>query len=192
VSARPLSEEQQAVIRATVRELAHEGGFDGWRIADVVERTGVSSRTLYKYFPSKDFLLLDSVLDVAERILTRVEAVAHDDARPPAERVHGTLATLSEQIIASPPLAQATVRALMCGSGEIAPILEVFEHRVRALLRASLTGATDDDDERDGLAETLQQVWFTAMLSWAVELRGPEYMEDSVRRAVAQLGIGHP
>ena len=60
--ARPLSEEQFAQVGEAVIALAVRSGFEGWRISDVVARTGVSSRTLYKYFPSKEYLLLQSLL----------------------------------------------------------------------------------------------------------------------------------
>ncbi len=47
----------QAVIALSMRS-----GLAGWRIADVVARTWVSSRTLYKYFPATEYLLFHSLL----------------------------------------------------------------------------------------------------------------------------------
>src|ERR1700739_3115555 len=36
-----------------------ERGFDGFKIAEVAEECGVSEKTVYNYFPTKESLILD-------------------------------------------------------------------------------------------------------------------------------------
>jgi AcrR family transcriptional regulator len=43
-------------------------GFDNVRVAEVAERVGVSEKTIYNYFPTKESLVLDTVDDAIERV----------------------------------------------------------------------------------------------------------------------------
>src|ERR1700732_4400573 len=48
---------QQLTDAAT--EMFMERGFDGFRVADVAEACGVSEKTFFNYFPTKESLVLD-------------------------------------------------------------------------------------------------------------------------------------
>jgi AcrR family transcriptional regulator len=43
----------------TATEMFMERGFDGFRVADVAEACGVSEKTVFNYFPTKESLVLD-------------------------------------------------------------------------------------------------------------------------------------
>jgi AcrR family transcriptional regulator len=45
-------------------------GFDNVKVADVAERVGVSEKTVYNYFPTKESLVLDSADEMIERVTT--------------------------------------------------------------------------------------------------------------------------
>jgi AcrR family transcriptional regulator len=186
VPARPLSSEQQAQIRATVRELAGKHGLDGWRIADVVNATGVSSRTLYKYFPSKEYLLLNSLLERADQLLAGQQEMTDDRTMTPGERAARMLGAMTAQVEAEPEMTRAMVRALVCGQKVVAPMLLSFHQSMRDMVAGALSGG-DPDAEVQPDAEVLQQVWFAALLAWACNIREAGYIDHAVQQAVDLL-----
>lgn len=186
MAARSLSAEQREAIRQTVLDLAVERGFDGWRISDVVARTGVSSRTLYKYFPSKEFLLLDAMI---ERSKAALDAFPLQDAATPRARVIGTLRRLHTMLIAYPSSSRAMFRALTCGQEVVAPMLRTFNETMHSVVADAL--AEDGPNEQDyAAAGVLQQVWFAAMISWASNVLESEQIEASVIEAMRLMHLG--
>jgi len=182
--ARPLSQEQRDKIRDTVLVLAEQHGFDGWRISDVIERTGISSRTLYKYYPSKEYLLLDAMIQTAGQILDNlVDAVA---GKTPRVRVLRTLTTLTHALIRSPNSSRAMVRALTCGQEAVSPMLRTFNDSLHLVVARALAGGDPDTEQWDA-AQVVQQVWFASAISWAADIVPAEYIEESVVRALALI-----
>lgn len=53
------------LISDTATEMFLERGFDDVRVTEVAERCGVSEKTVYNYFPTKESLLLDREQDTA-------------------------------------------------------------------------------------------------------------------------------
>ena len=45
-------------------------GFDNVRVADIADSVGVSEKTIYNYFPTKESLVLDTVDETIERVAT--------------------------------------------------------------------------------------------------------------------------
>lgn len=189
VPGRPLSEEQRSAIRAAVRELA-VGGYDSWRIADVVERTGVSSRTLYKYFPSKEYLLLESLLEQAGDVVEEAHAAALDRRRPPSARVEQALAGLTVQFTATPDMARSLVRALLSGQDSVAPVLRSFNDTLCEVVQLALAGEPGAADARQkAQAETIQQVWFAALVAWACTVEDAAHVGRAVHRVLELLDV---
>lgn len=56
-----------------------EQGFDAVRVADVAQACGVSTKTVWNHFPTKEALLLDR----GERLATALRAVAHERTSEP-------------------------------------------------------------------------------------------------------------
>src|SRR3974377_1140522 len=100
MASQPLSDDQREHLRSVVLDLAGAHGFDGWRISDVTGKTGISSRTLYKYYPSKEYLLLDSMIYTAARVLE--QSGGSGVGRTPRSRVVGTLKPLFAMLVGAP------------------------------------------------------------------------------------------
>jgi len=186
--AHPLSVEQRGRIRDTVLDLAVNHGFDGWRISDVIDRTGVSSRTLYKYYPSKEYLLLDAMIEEANRALDQQSERSGPRGRTPRSRVLRTLSTLNELLVAYPSSSRAMVRALTCGQEAISPLLRNFNDNMHMTVARALAGG-EPGDPQWAAAAVVQQVWFAALVSRASNLTGPEHIEQSVIRAMRLIGV---
>lgn len=186
MAARALSPEQREAIRGVVLEFAVERGFDGWRISDLVARTGISSRTLYKYYPSKEFLVLDAMI---ERSRVALDAVPPPDAATPGARVIGTLQRLNAMLVAFPSGSRAMFRALTCGQEAVSPMLRTFNEALHSVVANAL--AESGPSEKDyAAAKVLQQVWFASTVSWASNVCPFEDIEGSVIAAMDLMGLG--
>ena len=77
VSGRPAARE---AILAAFRDIILESGFEGVRVIDVVERSGVARSTFYEHFQSREDLLRDSMRGPFES-LAQLAAASCDLAR---------------------------------------------------------------------------------------------------------------
>ena len=70
-----LTESQQArrtrMLQAA-EELAVQGGWDGVQMREVAQRAEVALGTLYRYFPSKEHLLVSVMLDEVGQLADRL------------------------------------------------------------------------------------------------------------------------
>jgi len=80
-----LRERKKRLMRARLSDTAAamflERGFDAVRVAEVARACGVSEKTVFNYFPTKEALLLDRLEGVAEALRTGLA----DPALPPVE-----------------------------------------------------------------------------------------------------------
>jgi len=76
VSGKPAA--RDAILRA-FREIILESGYEGVRVVDVVERSGVARSTFYEHFQSREDLLRDSMRWPFER-LAQLTAPSYDAA----------------------------------------------------------------------------------------------------------------
>jgi AcrR family transcriptional regulator len=185
VPAHQVSDAQFDDLRATVIALAAHSGL-AWRVVDVVNRTGMSSKTLYKYFPSKEALLLDALTRDGRAFTEQVLEAEAASGRTGATVAQAVLDAHTAALQAAPRLAAAMVTALTSGQPGVAPVLARHADTMRSALAAAL-GGPDAAPQFTGAAELLQQVWFAAIVAWASGIQPPGYVDASVRNAIAQL-----
>jgi AcrR family transcriptional regulator len=156
-----------AIVEAAL-SLAIEGGFENVRQREVAARAGVTLRTLYRKFPSKDELLaagLSRQVDELDRRLAE---------RPTRARsVAGRLMHLFEEMTAvycdQPSLGRAVVRALVSGSAAAAEPVLAYHGRALALVLEALRGARADGEPtvlENEQAMLLLSVWFAGLVNW--------------------------
>ncbi|MEQ8747215.1 TetR/AcrR family transcriptional regulator [Pyruvatibacter sp.] len=75
-------EANRARILDAARVLVFEGGFQAASVAAVAGRAGVATGTLYRYFASREALLLDVFRAISDVEMTRLEAIAAGPGRP--------------------------------------------------------------------------------------------------------------
>jgi len=165
-----LTERQQArharVIEATI-ELAREGGYEAVQMRDVAAQAQVALGTLYRYFSSKDHLLVAVLADWAEQMRDRLKQ------RPPragtaAERVIDALKRATRSLEREPRLASALVTALSTLSSEDARALEEAQE-IYGTVADIITTAADDGsgiEHRDEVIRTISLLWLTTLLTW--------------------------
>jgi AcrR family transcriptional regulator len=144
-------------------ELALEGGWDAVQMREVAQRAEVALGTLYRYFPSKEYLLVSVMIADIEGLTERL-AVRPAEGEDPVERVVDVLRRANRALQRQPQVTIAMIRALVSGNEEIAPVVK----QTRSLMRRIISDALGDgaDDQLMLNIDLLSDVWFAALVSW--------------------------
>jgi AcrR family transcriptional regulator len=100
-----VAESQRARLLAGVAAGVAEHGYAETSIADVIARAGVSRKTFYEQFSSKDECLL-AIYDEAAQCLRGVVQRAYERGVTPRERIDAALDIVLEWVDAEPGLAR--------------------------------------------------------------------------------------
>ncbi|RSN45639.1 TetR family transcriptional regulator [Actinomadura sp. WAC 06369] len=179
--------------------LASRGGIDAMQMRTVAERAGVALGTLYRYFPSKDDLVVAVVGEEIELLERSIER------RPPRagtspQRAVEALMRATRGLMREPELAAALIRSLL-----LSDVQTDFSDRMTGLLlRAALgpeTGATGGgapesgapepgarvDDPRRVMARALTAVWTMEMIEMLRGQAGADEIQARLEIAAARL-----
>ncbi|HZN14772.1 MAG TPA: TetR family transcriptional regulator [Acidimicrobiales bacterium] len=178
----------QAVRRKRVleaaMELAADGGYDAVQMRDVAERADVALGTLYRYFPSKDQLLVAALGEWATTLERRLKQKP-PPGDTPAERVIDVLRRASRALEREPRVTGAMVTALSSPDPDAAETKnEVYE-----TLRSIISGAIDGGrvENTDQVVRVLGYVWFAALVSWAGGMAEAGLMAEELEVAARLL-----
>ena len=183
------AQRREAVINAAM-ELAVEGGYEAVQMREVSTRAEVALGTVYRYFSSKDQLLVGVLNEWVLELQRRV------DARPlrgdtPAERVHDILRRALIALDRSPMLTEALVTALTSVSAAdpdaIAETQVVYENMQQ--LVASGMG-DEGPKERDAIIRIIGSVWMAALIARTRGWAQPTEMRNDLEAAL-QLLLPH-
>jgi TetR/AcrR family transcriptional regulator, cholesterol catabolism regulator len=155
--------ERRARVIAAAMTLAAKGGYDAVQMRAVAQEADVALGTLYRYFSSKDELLLAGLEQLAEDMRSQL----HEHpvrGRTLAERVSKVLAKLCDVLEAEPLLAHAVVTALSSSDPATAEHTAGVQKQLTAMIADALDGEQIDDI--DGVIQVLGMVWFASMLAW--------------------------
>jgi AcrR family transcriptional regulator len=149
---------------AAALELALEGGWDAVQMREVAARADVALGTLYRYFQSKEYLLVSVMLDLVED-MAELLTVSPAEGGDPVERVADVLARCNQVLENEPELTTAVIRALVSGNTEIAPVVLQVREEMRGMISDALGDIPHDED--DVLAiDLLSDVWLAVLVSW--------------------------
>jgi AcrR family transcriptional regulator len=128
---------------AAARAIASESGYEALTMHEVARRSGVSRATLYRYFSSKDHLLMEVSLDFSAEILKQAEASGPTGATP-AERVAYPFVLNLEAIGREPRLFDSTLRAYFSRD----PVVRRLAGDLRRLGASYVYAGLGEDDPR--------------------------------------------
>ena len=177
---------------AATAELALAGGWDAVQMREVAQRADVALGTLYRYFPSKEYLLVSVMIADIEGLADRL-AVRPAEGDDPVERVVDVLRRANRALQRQPEVTVAMIRALVSGNAEIAPAVA----RTRDLMRRIISDALGSDAEAHGDAgardvlsiDLLSDVWLAALVSWISGVEPASSLnpklEDATRRLLS-------
>jgi AcrR family transcriptional regulator len=168
------------VIRAAL-DLAADGGYDAVQMRDVATRAEVALGTIYRYFPSKDALLLAVMVQWLGDLEQRVTR------HPPAgdttvERIMDVLTRALRAMDRDPALTAAVIGAMTAGDpASVTAINEV----TRAMARILQSAFPDDVDPalEASAAKVLGHVWWSATISWANGMGDVDWVAGELREA---------
>jgi AcrR family transcriptional regulator len=152
----------------TATEMFLERGFEAVRVSEIAEACGVSEKTVFNYFPTKESLILDR----SDATIAALRAALDEPGVSPVE---AALRTLSNEL-------RGMTSALAAHDDPVAAAARI--RRFGDLLRASPSLRAHGHDMRDRLAD----VAATAMA--ARTGTSPDHPEPRIAAAVL-LGLWH-
>jgi AcrR family transcriptional regulator len=165
-----LQAHKQNLVRSVIFEAAIElfstKGFDETTVEEVAQAAGVSRRSFFRYFASKDDLLAQNVVQYG---VTLTAAIAACPASfTPLEIVRETVLSVAKQTVAHPRTRQVieiSERSASARQAHLSRLREV-EDRVATAYAGRLKGATEDDLRPRLLASLTLSVMSVAIFSW--------------------------
>lgn len=169
-------------VVSTAMELAAGGGYDAVQMREVAAEAGVAIGTLYRYFGSKDELLLAGLarwaVDVCDEILS--EPIPGSTA---AERVVHVLRRASQPIQENPVLMSALVTA-MASPAPGQPYRDETRRAVAGMVR---TAIGDVDVDAEGVVRVIAHVWFSTIVAWVAGRPAYPVIADELENAARLL-----
>lgn len=156
---RTLQERKQDLVRneiwkAAVRLFA-ERGFDGATIEQIAEAAGVSPRTVFRYYPTKESVVLESIDGYGDAVLAAIAGQPERD--PDLETVRTAVLCICDQIAAQPGRARDMMRILMGSPGLRAAQLLRFAH-IEERLRGEFARRAGRNAKRDSVSRLLSNL----------------------------------
>ena len=174
--ARNQATRRERVIAAAV-DLASGGGYEAVQMRDVAAQADVALGTLYRYFPSKDHLLIAAL---AEQVSTLQRRLAQKPPRGTnaADRVVDVLRRASRALEREPRLTAALVTALSSADPSVAEA----KQEVNDILASVIADAVDHDAlaQSEDVVRVLGHVWFAALVSWVGGMAPTGQMGDDL------------
>jgi AcrR family transcriptional regulator len=157
-------------VIAAAMALAAKGGYEAVQMRAVSQEADVALGTIYRYFSSKDQLLLAGLEQLA------VEMHEQLRERPPKgqtieERVGEVFRRCCALLEAEPQVTHAMVTAMSASDPSTAEPSSGVAMQLAAMIHEVLEG--EDIAEIDGIVHVLGLVWFSSMIAW-VGGRSPE------------------
>jgi AcrR family transcriptional regulator len=182
--ARNQAARRRRVLDATLA-LADQGGFDAVQMRDVAAEAGVALGTVYRYFESKERLLLEANVEQVEELGRRLLEHPPTGATP-ADRVVEVLRRASRAQTRRPESTAAMVRAI----GSAPPSEADAVRRVSAAMTSIITAAMHPGESNDhdrAVARVLSQVWLSSLIGWVGGVDPPDVVADDLERAARML-----
>ena len=153
-------------VLAAAMHMGAEGGYDAVQMRGVADRSGVALGTIYRYFSSKDDLLIAGLAGWIRRTRKRLE---EEEVRSnsPHERLAVVLAGVARSTEASPMLMDALLRA----HGSTSPASGQHKLDVETEQQALIVTAIGDSyPSAHEIARVLGHVWQSGSTRWVTGL----------------------
>jgi AcrR family transcriptional regulator len=178
-------ERRKRILDATLA-LASKGGYEAVQMRAVAEQAEVALGTLYRYFPSKDHLLVSAMAREFGRALQRQER-GSTPGDTSAERVLSILARTTRSLQRDPMLTEAMTRAVMSADTTVAAeVAQVGRITERMFTLAMSPGEEPSQEHRD-IARVIGDVWLAGLVAWVTRRAGAEDVRNRLELTVRLL-----
>jgi len=204
-----LRERKKRLMRQQLSDTATrmflERGFDAVRVSEIAEACGVSEKTVFNYFPTKESLILDRL----EATMASLRTGLADPRVSPVEAalriLDGEIAAMTSWLSAQGDPVQAAVSVRRFGALiQATPSLRAYQSEmmdqfaaVAATILAGRAGMSPDDPEPQIAAAALLGLWrvqFQALRRYLDATRTPAQLRQAVsadvRRAARLIDAG--
>jgi AcrR family transcriptional regulator len=178
---------RRRVLDATLA-LAADGGFDAVQMRDVAAAADVALGTVYRYFASKERLLLEAMAEQQADLRSYLHS--HPPGEPTAAaRVTAVLARSNRSLRKYPDVTAAMVRAFGSAAVENADVVR----RVTEIMTDIITSAIQGSERHQAtarelrVARILMQVWLSSLNGWVCGVDGPERVDEDLSAAADLL-----
>lgn len=182
--ARNQAARRRRVLDATLA-LAVSGGFDAVQMRDVAQEADVALGTVYRYFSSKERLLLEANIEQINGLARRLEQ------RPPegdsaSERVKDVLRRANRTLLKRREVTTAMVRALASSPPSEADAVRQITVTMTGIITAAI--CPDPPTDQDLVtARIVMQVWLSALVGWVGGVDPGERVHEDLDLAVDAL-----
>ena len=168
-------------------ELGREGGWEAVQMREVSDRADVAMGTLYRYFPSKEHLLVSVMLRQVKALAARL-SVRPPTSADPVDRVVEVLRQANSNLQREPQITIATIRALVSGNAEIAPVVGEVRDSMRQIISDSLREESPNGDVSVAESRLLEidlisDIWLAVLVSWISGVTQPEAIMPRLENA---------
>lgn len=179
---------QERMLDAAAR-LAGDGGFDNVQMRAVAADAEVALGTLYRYFPSKEHLLVSAmrrqISNLSERLTVRPAVGAE-----PVDRVVDVIRRANFALQRQHDFTVAVVRSLASGDETVAPVVREVREQMGSIIVDAI--GPPPRSERDRLvAKVLQEVWLSALVAWISGVEPASSVTETLSEAAILL-LGDP
>ena len=183
------------IVDAAV-DLAEKGGFEAVRLREVAEQSDVALGTLYKYFRSKEDILLFALNEELDR-LEGARVARGRTGGAPFDRAVEFFRRATRAIARRPQLARAMIRAMAAGEPDTVMKLASLQLRIARLVVATLRDeapnlalpldAARGSDAEQAIAQVMMNVWFSSLVGWAAGLHAERTVTEHIRTAATLI-----
>jgi AcrR family transcriptional regulator len=186
-STRPQQARYDRVVAAATEALS-AGGREAVQMKDLAQRAGVSLATLYRYFPSKEYVLLAVSLaryqEAAHKVLAEVPR--GDTAR---ERVKNHLMREFRAQQRQPNLTAALTFVMTETKRSYSSVIETTEHLHLQILRHVAAGGGPLSEERQKLLPVVRDIFTAAVRRWVAGAYSPAEVEYQIETGCQLLEL---
>jgi AcrR family transcriptional regulator len=183
----PVQQQRRQRILDAAVALAADGGYDAVQMREVAMRADVALGTLYRYFVSKEHLLVSAlaqqVADLRGRMVERPPR-GEDDAA----RVMDVIRRVTRGLQRDPNVISAMLKSLISSGAGVGEAVGPIGGQMTEIVVDAMRHDDPETVERDrAVAEVIQQVWLASLLWWVAGRAPARQVEDKVERAVVLL-----
>jgi AcrR family transcriptional regulator len=169
------------LLSDTATAMFLQRGFDEVRVAEIAEACGVSEKTVYNYFPSKEDLLLDEEADLADAIRGAAFTPETSPVQAMLGVLEGKLQGLTEAFTARGGAPAMSVVGRFADLVESTPSLRAHHRDSVDRLVTVAAGTLADRTGRSADEPELQIVAFTLIALWRILIHSLQRHADGVR-----------
>lgn len=178
----PKQEERRTrIVVAASRLAAH--GREAVQIRQVADRANVAPSTVYRYFASKDDLLVACLHQWLLRISCGIPGFT--ETTDPVGRLLMVIEMVTTELCTQPLLADATVRAYLYANTEAAENTELCRNLLIRTFTAALDGVHDEQTRYAG--ELITDIWATNLPAMIQRRTSVDDLLDRLERAATAM-----